>query len=435
MLTGCMSFSAARINDIPAVSKGDILFYIDFASFKGSDAKENYVEFYIMLFGDQLREDNGKFSFGVNTVLTDKFKKEISRNKWETEASVSADVDNKFMAVYDQWQENLKPGDYSVKINIRDITSGKSGEAVFNFTVNEINSAELSSSSIEFASRIEPAGKNDYFTKGSKSVIPNPSRRYGLLNPILYFYYELYNIQVNEEDSIEISYSVRSKLNTTVKNFPSLKISKRQPSTGITHGLNVGNLQSGIYDLYIDLTDFNTSASLAISRQFEVIQKDFADRRSVISAEDTEIFENLLSVIGTEAQLRNYRTLSQNAKGSYMVEFWKSKDPTPGSPENEYLQSIQQRYIYANQNFGWGMNEGWKTDRGRILIKYGMPDEIDSQGSRSDTAPYEVWVYRQEKRFMFVFGDPQSNGRFILLHSDREGEIYNERGKDYLKKM
>jgi GWxTD domain-containing protein len=174
---------------------------------------------------------------------------------------------------------------------------------------------------------------------------------------------------------------------------------------------------------------------LNIERQFEIIQKDFAERKPSVSLEDTETFENILSIIGTESQVRNFRTLSLNAKGSYMVQFWKSMDPSPETPGNEYLQKIQQRYMYANKNFGWGMTEGWKTDRGRVMIKYGVPDEIEHQSSQSDMAPYETWVYRQHKRFIFVFGDPQSNGRFILLHSDMDGEIYNARWREYLKKM
>jgi GWxTD domain-containing protein len=434
IISGCMTY-AARLNDIPAVSKGDILFYIDYSAFKGSSEKENHVEFYLMLFADQLQEVNGNFSFIVNTVLMDNYKREINRKRWETEASKSADMEARTLAIYDQWNETLPPGDYTISVAVQDKNSGKKGEVNYKFKHETISGEKFGSSDIEFASRIETTAENNHFRKGNVSVIPNPSRRYGVLNPILYIYYELYKIDLEQNDTLSVKYTAVSKIDQSVKKFPPVKISIKKSSTAITHGLNVDKLSSGIYDLSVNITGNDNTSLLNFSRQFEIIQKDFAAHKSSFTAEDAQMFENILTVIGTESQLKNYQRLTLSAKGSYVVEFWRSMDPSPGTPDNEFLNRIQQRYIYANDNFRWGKTEGWNTDRGRVMIKYGVPDEIDHQSSRPDMAPYEIWIYRQEKKFIFVFGDPQNNGRFILLHSDKEGEIYNTRWKEYLIKM
>ena len=63
-----------------------------------------------------------------------------------------------------------------------------------------------------------------------------------------------------------------------------------------------------------------------------------------------------------------------------METFWYRRDPTPDTVENEFREEYFRRVMYANERFG-GRIPGWKTDRGRIYIVYGPPDEIDSHPS------------------------------------------------------
>jgi hypothetical protein len=60
------------------------------------------------------------------------------------------------------------------------------------------------------------------------------------------------------------------------------------------------------------------------------------------------------------------------------------------------------------------------------LIQYGNPDEIDSHASEGGTVAYERWVYLREKRYEFVFADLKGDGRYVLIHSDREDEVHND---------
>src|SRR5208337_4557486 len=76
------------------------------------------------------------------------------------------------------------------------------------------------------------------------------------------------------------------------------------------------------------------------------------------------------------------------------------------SPENEFREEHYRRIAYANEHFAAG-KPGWKTDRGRIYIAWGKPDEIDSHpaggqyqrpfdegGGSTSTFPFETWHYR-----------------------------------------
>ncbi|MCD4650963.1 MAG: GWxTD domain-containing protein [Candidatus Cloacimonetes bacterium] len=83
--------------------------------------------------------------------------------------------------------------------------------------------------------------------------------------------------------------------------------------------------------------------------------------------------------------------------------WWKSIDPTPQTPLNENRQHLYKRVLYADEHFSVkGLVKGWRSDRGRIFIKYGQPDNIDVEPSRSGKYHAIFWSYYQlEKTFIF----------------------------------
>lgn len=76
----------------------------------------------------------------------------------------------------------------------------------------------------------------------------------------------------------------------------------------------------------------------------------------------------------------------------FIADFWKLRDPTPGTPENEYKDEIQKRFDHANKYFAAG-RPGWMTDRGRIWIILGEPRSYDRFPGTSGIIPCEVWYY------------------------------------------
>jgi len=80
----------------------------------------------------------------------------------------------------------------------------------------------------------------------------------------------------------------------------------------------------------------------------------------------------------------------------FVEQFWKRRDPTPDSMENEFKEEHYRRIAYANERYG-SSSQGWKTDRGRIYITFGPPDETESHasgGGSNSTYPFERWRYR-----------------------------------------
>lgn len=109
----------------------------------------------------------------------------------------------------------------------------------------------------------------------------------------------------------------------------------------------------------------------------------------------------------TDEELSTFKKLSNNAERDQFIEaFWRRRDPTPDTAENEYKEEHYRRIAYANEHYAAGI-PGWKTDRGRIYIMYGPPSSIESHpmggpyqrpaeegGGQTTTFPFETWRYR-----------------------------------------
>ncbi|HJZ99075.1 MAG TPA: GWxTD domain-containing protein, partial [Candidatus Solibacter sp.] len=123
---------------------------------------------------------------------------------------------------------------------------------------------------------------------------------------------------------------------------------------------------------------------------------------------------------------------------AFIAEFWRRRDPTPGSPENEFYQEHYRRLAEADQKFSSGV-AGWRTDRGRVYITWGPPDfvETNPMGSRgfalgqlSDAPelPTEIWTYEHlpasagSGRTQFVFVD-RGGGDYRLLTDPNDANL------------
>jgi GWxTD domain-containing protein len=116
--------------------------------------------------------------------------------------------------------------------------------------------------------------------------------------------------------------------------------------------------------------------------------------------------EDVVWIISDEER-QAFKQLSNDEERDQFIEaFWQRRDPTPDTEENEFKEEHYQRIAYANEHFAAGV-PGWKTDRGRMYIMYGKPDEIDSHpsggsyerpieegGGETSTFPFEDWRYR-----------------------------------------
>ncbi len=126
----------------------------------------------------------------------------------------------------------------------------------------------------------------------------------------------------------------------------------------------------------------------------------------------------------TQQERKQFQELkTDDERDKFIEQFWLKRDPTPGTPENEYKEEFYRRVAYANETFGSKI-PGWKTDRGMIYIKYGAPDEIEKGGGTTTTYPFEKWRYRYIEGIgndvVIEFVDPAGNGEYHMTGDPAE---------------
>jgi GWxTD domain-containing protein len=158
------------------------------------------------------------------------------------------------------------------------------------------------------------------------------------------------------------------------------------------------------------------SAPSNISEIYSTFTKDeledeFQKSKYIAIREEEKIFDNLEN---------------EEAMRKFLTEFWRSRDYATNSPIGTSRLNYMRRIEYANSNFTSMGKPGWKSDRGRILLIYGEPDEYERFPSSMNLLPYIVWVYHNlEGGQQFVFSDLDGFGEYQLIHSTYRKELQN----------
>lgn len=112
----------------------------------------------------------------------------------------------------------------------------------------------------------------------------------------------------------------------------------------------------------------------------------------------------------------------------FIEAFWKQRDPTPGTPQNEFREEHYRRLNYANQYLGRGTGKpGWKTDQGRVYIILGPPNNIETHENIMGVYPTQVWFYYGDPRyglpagFNVIFFKKEGTGEYILYSPSDHG--------------
>ncbi len=146
--------------------------------------------------------------------------------------------------------------------------------------------------------------------------------------------------------------------------------------------------------------------------------------------------EDVAYIITDEERATFTRLSTDEEREQFIEQFWLRRDPTPDTAENEYKEEHYRRIAYANERYASGI-PGWKTDRGRIYITFGPPDENESHpsggtyerpmeegGGTTSTYPFEKWRYRYIEGIgtdvNIEFVDPTLTGEYRMTMDPSE---------------
>src|SRR5437773_5595815 len=144
-----------------------------------------------------------------------------------------------------------------------------------------------------------------------------------------------------------------------------------------------------------------------------------------------------VAYIITDEERKAFKKLAtDDERERFIEEFWRRRDPDPDTDENEFKEEYYERIAYANEHFASGI-PGWKSDRGRIWIMYGKPDERETHpaggpydrpstegGGSTTTYPFETWFYRYlpgvGSGVEIEFVDPTGSGEYRIARNPNE---------------
>jgi len=166
------------------------------------------------------------------------------------------------------------------------------------------------------------------------------------------------------------------------------------------------------------MAGFETEAAIA----------DVAPARDVFGTKTEAQLDTLylpLVYLMTSDEQGAYTGLTLEGKRRWLRLFWNKRDPTPGTPRNERQEDFYSRIADASRRFregGAAEIPGWRTDRGRIFIKYGPPDEVLSRPQAGGSRPFEVWKYSRTRALKYVFLDQTLFGNYTLIWTNDRRE-------------
>ena len=233
----------------------------------------------------------------------------------------------------------------------------------------------------------------------------------------LYIYYELGNIQFPVGTLFEKISILKDddivKVITNELNCRGSKISQ-------TWKIDVSDLEEGYHNIIIEITDPISNTMNKTEDYFSIRKKNTSNYRLFVDLED-EI--TLLKYFLPSNKTKIWDEITDEGKLKFIDRFWEVNDSDASIKKNDFFELIRKRIQYCNENYSH-FKDGWNTDRGRIYIKHGKPDDILYGDTGLDTKyaqkKYEIWKYRVHNNYTYLFLDFQTTNNYKLIYSDND---------------
>jgi GWxTD domain-containing protein len=328
-------------------------------------------------------------------------------------------------------------GAYEIRATVKDSASGRQSAAtlpIHGFTARPPASDLLVAPDIRRASTGDTTAGPGELRKGDLLITAAPDVALSPTQAALFYYCEVYR-----DNAADVPWALRVRAADGKAIVTTPPTASTIPAGGgvITGSVDLAGLPPGSYRVEVVIgagADSVVRAAPFRMAGFEVEQEMAQQAQSTVAAAD--VFSQMteakldtlfapLFYLATTSELGVYGGLSLDGKRRFLREFWRQRDPTPGTPDNELQQQFYQRLAEANRRFregGAARIPGWRTDRGKILILYGEPDEIMRRPYNGHSNAWEAWKYTRPKSLKYVFYDETKLGNYHLIYTDDRKE-------------
>ena len=425
--------TGALAEDWPGQSAGAFQFFVDQAAFRGTDG-QSLIEFYILLEAAQLQyvPQDSKFvgEIDLSVTIRDSAGSTVGEAGWTRHLSVASlsELADGGAAYRDVTGIHLPAGIYEAVVAVEDMFGDKSGELKLPLEVPDLTGNRLSASDVILASSVTVAEKESKFTKFGMDVVPNTTRSH-LLGEPLNAYIELYNLSPGQNErskTFVLGYSFRDTAGVAIKSFPATRLKKPGDSAVKTLTAETTGLSPGRYLFEVEALDSGSRQHVRVRRSVRLVSQDGPAEQELTEDQLRNLgYYRGIKPLASKADLKVYDQVKRDdqAQMKFLRQFWKKLDPTPGTDINERLIEHIRRMRHCDDNFSGRAGQlGSETQKGRVYVQYGAPDDIDRDASGPTSKPSEIWYYG---RYEFVFQDRNSLGHYELVHSSYPGELNN----------
>lgn len=424
--------------------------YLSHASFFSPESGP-YIETYLSILGKSvqfIKTDNGKFQGSIQVTMLFKQNDSIRQFlKYNLQTAVIEDTSKIDFLVFDQQRLAIPSGDYQLELQLADnnrtLPAFKAVEDLsVNYTPHNINFSD-----IELVDSYTQADEKSKMAKSGYDFIPYQDNFYPQSVNKIKFYSELYNTSdlLGSQAPFVTTASIQFfETGKAVDNYFRIKRETSNKVNVVFNEFDITDLPSGNYNLALSVRDkenkeiasksmffqrsnpgikFNTEAlqNVAVTNSFVSNMTQLDTLREYIRMCSPIASSNEKLFIQFNTDNSDLKTLQQ-----FLLNFWTQRSPV--DPESAWVQYYL-TVLGVNQEFSCTNKKGYETDRGRVYLQYGPPNERIKELMNPDAYPYEIWQYYQignqsNQKFVFYTRD-MALSDFVILHSTLIGEIKN----------
>lgn len=431
--------------------------YISVNEFLNAE-RENYLEIYFGIESQTLdyqANEEGAFKGGLEILLSINQDSTIfAADRFRILSPNYTDTSELSDFLYHQEAFVLKPGNYTLNMEIVDINDPEEKYTLEKNISLGLERFKADLSQVLFLEKFAPAqeGSKRYKRSGfeMQPIISSGTPYFPPSLKTLSFYLELYNLDqaLGADEDYLLRYYLRDE-NTGQKlnNYASYSKKKAQAIDPVLASFNIEELPSGNYSLVVEA--INKEGEATLSREYfffrsnpgqQVLAGNFEEKNitgtfvaRLGNLDSIYRFVEYLYPISTDLERTTQESLLQEAQEDqlkkYFLAFWEKRSPLQAQETwQEYYKEVR----IANKLFSTGLRAGYKSDRGRVWLTYGQPDNIDKRDMEPNMPPYIIWQYNNiatpytvpQNNRVFIFGEFEPSTReFQLIHSTAIGEL------------
>ncbi len=385
---------------------------------------------------------NAALRWAVAVRITDEAGRQLYQSAWPGKASVELKAAQ--ASAMEMLDFSLAPGRYHLEVAVEDSVSGRrlvSSTPVDAYSAPPAVSDLMLSPAMRLATGSDTMPRQGERRWGNTLVTASTRLRLTPVRSKAYYLLEAYSA---EGRACTMQVQVKDTSGRAIVETRPTAVQIAAGGSVLKGQLDLAGLPSGRYQMVVkldlggqqeersepfEMADFHATLEREAARLAAERETDEGYFGQMNEEQLDEAFAPLFYIAGRDSLAAWKQGLSLAAKRRFLTQFWQFRDPTPATPRNEAREAFYAKIEYANRTYGEKSGRsalpGWRTDRGRIYIKYGPPSELLDRRVASHGPPYEVWRYTRGKEQYYLFVDRTGFGAYKLMFTNDLRETSN----------